>query len=538
MTGESGSGALLVGWDGATWDLLDPLLDEGRLPHLAGLIRRGTRGLLRSTFPPVTPAAWTEMATGWNAGRTGVLGFRDLDLTRLSGFSGHAPSSRELRGNTLFEWAARAGAGVSLVGWPMTFPAFALPGGALLAGWPRPREQRPPVAPSTLDAGGLLGPWAEGDPRPQRRRSTVEQDIVAESWWDRRHAEIASLWLRRRDDPVTAVVFSGTDHLSHRLWGDPRLADHFARADGLLGQLMEAAGPRRSILLVSDHGFGPAARRVVHMGRALERLGWLATREATGDAHGSQRALGRALGRVRRAAPKGAWRAIRDRLPHEVRRWGFERAAGVERIVPERTRAFAVELHEAFVGVHLCVRGRMPGGTVEPAHRNEQLSLLTGRLLELRDDHGAALVVDVQRREGLYSGPRIEDIPDLLVELAEDCRWGSGLGPGPLVEETAAEDRARFPGSHRRDGVVVLAGPDVLPGVRLQAPRVTDVGLTLLAAAGLAVPDDRDGRPWEEALRLPVRLRAGSGPVRLDASAPTPAEQAVMDDALRGLGYL
>ena len=35
------AGALLVGWDGATWDLLDPMIESGRLPHLAGLVQRG-----------------------------------------------------------------------------------------------------------------------------------------------------------------------------------------------------------------------------------------------------------------------------------------------------------------------------------------------------------------------------------------------------------------------------------------------------------------------------------------------------------------
>ncbi len=527
------AGALLVGWDGATWELLDPLLAAGRLPHLAGLIERGVRAPLKSTIPPVTPAAWTEMATGLNAGRTGVLGFRDLDLTRRSGFSAHAPSSAELRGRTLFEWAAGRGVGVSVVGWPMTFPAFPIPGGALLAGWPRPRTGRPPVAPPELDEGGALGAWDEGDPRPHRRRPSSAQEIVAESWWDRRHAEIAALWMRTRDDAVTAVVLSGTDHLAHRLWGDPRLAEHYERADQLLGELLEAAGDR-TVLLVSDHGFGPSATRVVHVCRALERLGWARVRPEAGEVG----PVGRALRGARRAAPKGAWKAVRDRLPHAVRRWGFERAAGGDGYDPEHTRAFAVELHEAFVGVHLCVRGRMPGGVVEPVESAGARARLAADLMTLKDDAGDPLVRRVQPREDLYGGPHLDRIPDLLVELAEDHRWGDARGPGPVVEPVDEAARERLPGSHRRDGVVVAAGPAVRPGVDLVAPTVRDVGLTLLAAAGVPLPDDRDGRVWEEVLtvetrRLPVAEGAQDGGAR-----PSDREQAAMDEALRGLGYL
>ncbi len=525
-------GALLVGWDGATWDLLDPMLAAGRLPHLAGLIERGVRAPLRSTIPPVTPAAWTEMATGLNAGRTGVLGFRDLDLTRRSGFSARAPSSADLVGRTLFEWAAGQGATVALVGWPMTFPAFPFPGGALLAGWPRPRADRPPVAPAALDADGRLGDWDVGDPRPRRRAATLDQEIVAESWWDRRHAEIAQLWIRTRAPDLAAVVLSGTDHLAHHLWGDPRLEDHFQRADDLLGSLIEAAG-ERPVMLVSDHGFGPAASRVVHLNRALETGGWCRTRPSGGDVG----ALGRALKGARRAAPKGAWRALRDRLPHAVRRWGFERAAGTDRFDPEATRAFAVELHEAFVGVHLCVRGRMPDGVVDPADVPALRARLAADLEALVDPEGRPLVTSVQPREALYDGPRLDRIPHLLVELAGDCRWGDGAGPGPVVEAVDPAPRALRPGSHRRDGVVVLAGPGVRPDAPPSNATVRDVGLTLLAMAGLPVPEGRDGRVWTESLVAPPRWVAdasagGSG------AAPTPAEQAAMDDALRGLGYL
>jgi predicted AlkP superfamily phosphohydrolase/phosphomutase len=525
------TGALLVGWDGATWDLLDPLLDAGRLPNFRGLIERGVRAPLRSTIPPVTPAAWTEMATGLNAGRSGVLGFRDLDLTRTSGFSGHAPSSAELRGKTLFEWAGRQGVPVSLVGWPMTFPAYPLPAGALLAGWPRPRGDRPPVAPAELDADGRLGEWESGDRRPRHRDATVEQDIAAESWWDRRHAEVACLWLRQRNDPLTAVVLSGTDHLAHRLWGDPRLADHFDRADDLLGDLLAAAGDR-TVLVVSDHGFGPGAERTVHVLRALEKLGWCHSKPGT-----EAGPLGRVMRGARRAAPKGAWKAVRDRLPHALRRWGFERAAGGDRFDRTRTRAFAVELHEAFVGVHLCVRGRMPDGIVDPVDVPRLRDELADALRELRDPAGEPLVEAVVPRESLYSGPLVERIPDLLVQLREDCRWGDGAGSGPVVEAVDADHRARFPGAHRRDGIVVLSGPGVRAGATLKAPTVRDVGLSFLAAAGVPIPDDRDGRVWEEALTQPVRFRP-AGEEGACGAPPTAAEQAAMDDALRALGYL
>jgi predicted AlkP superfamily phosphohydrolase/phosphomutase len=55
---------LVFGLDAADWDLIDPLLDEGRLPNLADLIEDGVSGDMRSTRPAMTPQAWTSMVTG------------------------------------------------------------------------------------------------------------------------------------------------------------------------------------------------------------------------------------------------------------------------------------------------------------------------------------------------------------------------------------------------------------------------------------------------------------------------------------------
>ena len=55
---------LILGWDGADWDVLDPLLEAGALPHLAGLLARGCRAPLASLEPRLSPLLWTSAVTG------------------------------------------------------------------------------------------------------------------------------------------------------------------------------------------------------------------------------------------------------------------------------------------------------------------------------------------------------------------------------------------------------------------------------------------------------------------------------------------
>src|SRR5687768_2010394 len=64
---------LVVGWDGADWDVLDPLLAAGELPALRDLQERGRRGVTRSCLPSHSWAAWPTFLTGRDPGGHGVF---------------------------------------------------------------------------------------------------------------------------------------------------------------------------------------------------------------------------------------------------------------------------------------------------------------------------------------------------------------------------------------------------------------------------------------------------------------------------------
>ena len=66
---------LCLGMDGADHGLVGELLEQGRLPTLAGIIRSGAYGPLRSTMPAVTPTAWSTFLTGLNPARHGIFNF-------------------------------------------------------------------------------------------------------------------------------------------------------------------------------------------------------------------------------------------------------------------------------------------------------------------------------------------------------------------------------------------------------------------------------------------------------------------------------
>jgi len=59
---------LVIGLDGGEWDVIDPMIEAGKLPNLSQLKDEGISGPLESITPPVSPPAWNS-SSDWNESR-------------------------------------------------------------------------------------------------------------------------------------------------------------------------------------------------------------------------------------------------------------------------------------------------------------------------------------------------------------------------------------------------------------------------------------------------------------------------------------
>ena len=71
---------IVVGLDGQDPGLTDRFMAEGRLPNFQKLARAGCYSKLRTTFPSVSPVAWSSFATGANPAKHNIFDFLDRDL--------------------------------------------------------------------------------------------------------------------------------------------------------------------------------------------------------------------------------------------------------------------------------------------------------------------------------------------------------------------------------------------------------------------------------------------------------------------------
>src|SRR5204863_4962601 len=131
------SRVLLIGWDGADWRILDPLLERGLLPNLAALIARGGRGVLRSTLPTHSWAAWPSFLTGVDPDDHGVY---DILESRGSSKRQYPVTFRSIKERTFLADLTRAELETVMVDVPLSFPPPHIKG-KLVAGGVLPKRR-------------------------------------------------------------------------------------------------------------------------------------------------------------------------------------------------------------------------------------------------------------------------------------------------------------------------------------------------------------------------------------------------------------
>jgi predicted AlkP superfamily phosphohydrolase/phosphomutase len=532
---------LLIGLDGATFNVLDPLMRRGRMPHLRDLIRQGARGVLESTRPPITPAAWTTFMTGKGPGRHGIIDFLKYDPVenRLS-FNNHI----EIREKTIWEILSEKGLRVGSINVPMTFPPRKV-NGFMISGFDTPSVDLEFTYPRELKQE-ILRRYPDYTHEKKWMRRPFGGDALFRENLDYicqsfdRGCELAEYCGGRFGWDVMMVLFKLVDNLQHKTWKylDPRTAhlypgraawtvDCFARLDEAIGRLAELARKNdATLMLMSDHGHGSLEGKA-QPNLLLRRWGYLVLRSG--------------MARLRTRG-NWIWRRLFDHpngspamINHDVDR----------ELAVDWSRTRACVLHAGIYGfLYLNLRGRQPGGSVDPAQYDRLRDEIRDRLLaaKCRDPQGRVIPIypEVHRTEELYGCAREEHpwLPDLMLvpqpglAVVKKIR---GLTPVRWLS------LRRMEGTHRVEGVFVAAGPGIAANPEVSA-RIADLTPTMLAGLGLTVPADMEGQVIQDIFEdpLPVVFEPPGAREVEEAEQPvlTSAQEAALTSRLSDLGYL
>lgn len=538
-----------MGLDGATFDIMGPLLRRGQLPNLRLLMNEGVWGRLHSTIPPVSAPAWSAFMTGKNPGRLGIYDFYTYDPAKYSFLEPSLITSAPLVGQTFWDVLGKLGYRTGVITVQVTYPPWEM-NGFMVSGYPCPDSKRNYTFPAEL-ADALTEPynWSAD----MLRTNTLDQ--MAEEGYQMmaRRTSLALRLLKERPCDLLCLVLGATDMAQHYFWkysahvsaeGTPDqgkfrdvIPKMYRTADKCLGRLLQAATEDTFILVMSDHGGAPAPTKEVNINYLLKKLGFLRLdprKRLISSAQGKVVQLVKRT--IRRRAKVGALlpRAVR----HGVRKVSFNVAA----IDWSATKAYRFPMTPPADGLVINVVGRQPQGVVRPGEEYEQLRKdLMDQLLQLRDEEtGQAIVDNVYRREELYNGEHMTRAPDLVVLFKDGYMGGQGLD-SPLL---TPHPIGKVNGQHALEGIFLACGKNIKRDHHIQGAHILDLAPTILYALGAPVPRDMDGKVLEgifDASFLrgqPVRYSEALGPSRESEKRLVAEEEETMKEKLRSLGYL
>lgn len=490
----------VIGFDGASWRFIEPLLRRGEMPHFQRLMEEGSHGELLSTIPFQSAAAWVTFMTGKNSGKHGVYMFNDYDALSYS-YAGRTANSRYFSGQTIFDIVGQLGGTVAAIRVPITYPAWPV-SGIMVSGFPTPGDTPDSFYPAALREE--VGRVAQPDEPDFRLLSTEEQVRSLEGQMDRMSALVSSLIERPTDlfmvvhrvpDPVHHFFLKFVDQRTPaytsaeaQRWGDV-VNRFYRRMDTALGETLAHVSPEDTILVISDHGGAITPPRQVNLNVWLAARGLLTPREQAKSFKEQVYALNQ------RVMPARVRTMLRSRAPRGVRGELKQMWQGLQAIDFSRTQAYHFPMkNPPLAGIVINVRGRQPEGTVAPEEYEALRERLMREVQELRDPRtGERIVASVYRREDIYHGQYVDRAPDIVVWFHDMYKEGP-LAQGPVVGEVPFDELVQVPGSHDEKGILLAMGPGIARGQTLEGARLIDMPPTILHAMGLPVPSDMDGQ--------------------------------------------
>jgi predicted AlkP superfamily phosphohydrolase/phosphomutase len=551
---------IVIGIDGATFDIIYPLLQNCKLPNIGKILVNGMSATLTSVMPPITAPAWVSFMTGVNPGKHGIFDF--ISGIHLNGKEGSLLNSNDIRAKTIWEYLSEGQKKIISVGVPFTYPARKVNGvmvslsmGCDIDVFPGKLSED--IIKNTAYNKEFCKPVDTFGEVP--REEVLDEVLQRADYLTEKIKDISCYLLKKHEWNFFMAHFMSTDTIQHYFWHfidskhpayDEKLAykygnaiyETYRKVDNAIGHILEQAGEDCNVIIVSDHGFAPIYK-FFYVNKWLQDKGLLQTRNDGKNLYKYKIAFPS----VYKILKKMGLKSIGHIMPGWLRSINIpavKRCAEPfhELIDWKNTKAYASPF-----GINVNLKGREPDGIVSKTEYDEVRQTIKDELYKLRDSEtGKGLIKEVLFSGEIYSGPYINGAADLFFTFKEPYYLQAGdVVKTAYFENLSKDNFATANHRYSPEGVLAMNGPVIKSEGHLDTVRLIDIAPTILYLLGLKIPESMDGRVVTElmddeyVLSRPVEFIQEESAVEEKARVNLDSDnESEIKEHLRRLGYL
>jgi len=474
---------IVIGLDGATWNVIRPLVDKGKLPTFKRIMKNGTTGILKSTIPPVTFPAWQSMFTGLNPGKLGVFDFVQVDISRYK-YVINSPKSFKNKGFAVWNILSKFGFKSAVINIP-TASISKING--IMIGGPF-SNQNTLVYPKNMKNLLRRFNYESYNTDLSKQFLKTHKDLaddtkkieeMAKSTISSRFKIAKYILTKEAVDFLAFTVFL-IDNIQHYFWGEPIIEELWRFIDEEIDDLLNYTSTSDHVFICSDHGF-TKIRKVFYVSRFLQQKGYLQLKKIS-----------------------------TQRLFNLIPRSLIMNSAKKTRIAPLLRKFFDFETLAFILGHFPAEQGRIGGSGLTkiidwqnskcvPMSTELYLNCSAIEKERLADDlsnelvslmmNGERLFSHVYKKEEIYSGKYIQKAPDLILKPNDGVRVLESLFPKRIAEKNVSFG---WKGCHTRNGIFLAIGPRFSKGKTIDA-NILDIAPTILNFYHIIPPSQMDG---------------------------------------------
>jgi len=508
------SKVLIIGLDGATFDLIKPWIEQGELPTFKNLMKEGVHGDLNSTIPPLTPPAWTSLITGKNPGKHNIFDFFKLNKNN---YDRAIITSLDKKSESLWNILNKHNMKTGILNLPFTYPPENI-NGFIVCGSESISVKSDFTYPKNLKKELLenIKGYRQGLNWSYINKEDHDSFIKDLNFVTEKLEETSVYLIKKYKPEFFMVVFDDLDRLQHFFWRHmdkkhpmydkeksekykDAILNYYKKLDLVINNLIKFADKNTFIMILSDHGFGPIYKEV-YINHYLRSLNLLKLKKEKELQKSILKKLGITKENLIYLSNSYKLNKIIKKIPYKLKVFLNSNInstkLGDSSIDWFNTKAYFFS--HSGRGIMINLKNRQINGIVSEGKEYDSIrDLIISKLKRIKDDStGKRLIKNIFKREEIYKGSYIKNSPDLIVEMEEGYIAQEGLGKEPIM--LSKQGSAYKSADHKANGIFIAKGPNIIKNKKIKNANILDITPTLLYLLNIPISKDIDGKILKE----------------------------------------